>query len=91
MRLFDENDEDDSAYEASSDSEGSSGDSDNGWMPRNVTITLNQHNDRQIKAKANNPKVFTKGTSPLEKDILKFMTGENVACPQYLPMFSEDV
>lgn len=90
MRLFDEDDEDDSAYEASSDSDRSE-DSDSGWMPRKVAIVLNQNNDKQIKSKANNPKLFTKGTSPLEKDILKFMTGENVACPQYLPMLNEDV
>lgn len=91
MKLYDEDDDDDSAYEASSNSEGSSDESDSGWVPRNITVALNQQNDRQMKAKANNPKLFTKGTSPLEKDILKFMTGENVVCPQFLPMLYEDV
>jgi len=43
-----------------------------------------------MRTKRNNPLKFTKGTSPFERDIISFVFGELVACPQYLPMLPED-
>jgi hypothetical protein len=52
-------------------------------------LPIKMRNGKKMKTKKNTLK-FTQGTSPFEKDILNFVSGELVACPQYLPMLPED-
>ena len=43
-----------------------------------------------LRNKQRQPLKFTKGTSPFEKEVLRFVLGENIACPRFLPMNMAD-
>ena len=44
-----------------------------------------------LKTKKSFPTKFTNGTDPFERDVIKFVLGENTNCPSYLPMQAADV
>ena len=54
-------------------------------------VLFKEAHGAKLKKQNKKPHLFTKGTSPFEKDILAFVLGENIACPQYLPMNPADV
>lgn len=76
------------SFEGSSERSQSSG-SEDGYCPRKKIAAYKNAHGKKMKTKKNTLK-FTQGTSPFEKDILNFVSGELVACPQYLPMLPED-
>jgi len=59
------------------------------YFPRKKIAALKNAHGKKLKAKKNALK-FTKGTSPFERNIFSFVTGDSVVCPQYLPMLPED-
>jgi hypothetical protein len=91
MRLYSSGSESsDSQYEYDSDDsfEDNSSDSDS-YIPRRQMIVHQEAHGQKMKFKQNGLN-FTKGTTPLEKDCLKFMLGQEAACPQFLPMTAKD-
>ena len=45
----------------------------------------------KLRSQKRNPLRFTKGTTPFEKDVLRFVVADNVACPQFFSMQEADV
>ena len=65
----------------SSESEGVSEDSEMVFIPRKQVNWFKETHGLALRTRARNPGLFTKGTTPFEKEILKFVLGENIACP----------
>lgn len=81
-----ENDDYDSE---NNDSHHSSDGSEGSWVPRRQQVANKEAHGGNIRKK-NGKLKFTKGTTPLEKDLVKFMASENVACPSFWPMLGQD-
>ena len=87
---------DEEANEGSSEDNGSdsSDDDDNSeeaFVPRKKMLMFKEAHGAKLRGQKRNPLRFTKGTTPFEKDVLKFVLADNVACPQFFSMQEADV
>ena len=60
------------------------------FVPREHLLMFKEAHGFNLRKKKTRPQ-FTKGTTPFERDVLRFVLTENVACPRYLPLNEADV
>ena len=75
---------------ASSESSDIWEDSEAAFVPRETLVLFKEAHGAKLRTQKRQPLKFTKGTSPFERDILKFVLGENISCPRNLPMLMSD-